>query len=219
MRKRKKPKDEAGILARTTAGRVKGYTRFAQVVREHEELGSGASSKEAWYDKVHSESTVQGRLAAMVLEQIEGNPSTVIDFGCGTGLSGLPFIERGYSVDGIDFSAKMAGEAKKRGYRQVYSRNIATVPLRLKHPYDVAISCGVAGDWVPFDIVARKMAGAVHQNAVIGMTSDASATDIDKLERILRQSRFRILAGSINPGAEGKAIMQTEYYFVVAGRI
>ena len=218
--KRKNHVDETEILSRASAPPIKRFTRFSQVQREHNLLGTKVRGGRSMYDIEHGQSTAQKRLADKVLGIAGCQPEEtgVIDFGCGTGLSGAPFIEKGYTVDGVDFSPKMIEGAKEKGYRSVYARNLASGPLRLRQHYDIAISCGVAGDWIPAEILLRKMIGTLRQMSVIGFTSEASTTDMGVLERMLGQHRLEIAACTEEPGCEGKMIMPAKYYFVVAER-
>ena len=55
-------------------------------------------------------------LAAMIAALDGGKPrATVLDIGCGTGLSGLPFRARARRLIGLDLSAEMLARARDRG--------------------------------------------------------------------------------------------------------
>jgi len=73
----------------------------------------------------------------------------IIDIGCGSGLSGMPFIDAGFTVDGIDFSRKQLELARARGYRKTTCAS-AQLPLAdlVRERYDALISVGLYGDYV-----------------------------------------------------------------------
>lgn len=52
---------------------------------------------------------------AMVDELLAGAPASVLDVGCGTGLLGRSFHERGIPVLGVEPDAQMAGVARRHG--------------------------------------------------------------------------------------------------------
>lgn len=61
-----------------------------------------------------------GRCAAALAQFTEDMSAPVLDFGCGTGLSGLALKLAGFStIDGIDLSAEMLAQAADKG---VYRR-------------------------------------------------------------------------------------------------
>ncbi len=61
------------------------------------------------------------RAARLLAAQMSNLTIPILDFGCGTGISGVALNRAGFSViDGIDPSAEMlAGAGKKRVYRQL----------------------------------------------------------------------------------------------------
>jgi predicted TPR repeat methyltransferase len=62
-----------------------------------------------------------GRCAAALARHLEDKASPILDFGCGTGLSGLALAREGFTtIDGIDPSAEMLAQARSRGlYRNL----------------------------------------------------------------------------------------------------
>ncbi|NOE17180.1 methyltransferase domain-containing protein [Ruegeria atlantica] len=88
-----------------------------------------------------------GRVAA-ALWQFHPHPQTpILDFGCGTGLSGLALRAAGFEViDGIDPTPKMLEEAEAKGvYRTLTGFDITKpAPLR-RGAYSVITSIGVIG--------------------------------------------------------------------------
>ncbi|WP_420397827.1 class I SAM-dependent DNA methyltransferase [Nioella sp.] len=86
------------------------------------------------------------RRAAEALAGLGLSPDvTILDVGCGTGLSGVAFAKAGFSIfDGVDVSADMMAEAKKRG---IYRKLSVTEPGEAlpDGDYDVIAGVGVLG--------------------------------------------------------------------------
>ncbi len=61
-----------------------------------------------------------GRLAAALREHME--PGPILDYGCGTGISGVALAEAGFAtIDGTDISPEMLAAASDRGvYRKTW---------------------------------------------------------------------------------------------------
>ena len=61
------------------------------------------------------------RVAAALARHLEDNTTPVLDFACGTGLSGQALHNAGFScIDGIDLSEKMLSKARDKGvYRSL----------------------------------------------------------------------------------------------------
>ena len=83
-------------------------------------------------------------IAAVFAEYVADKAATVVDIGCGTGLTGVAAAAQGYStLDGIDISPEMLGEAGKKGlYRALIEADL-TGPLDIAdETYGAAISSG-----------------------------------------------------------------------------
>jgi len=52
-----------------------------------------------------------------VFRRYKAKPRTILDLGCGTGNHSVPLARRGYRVSGIDRSASMIAQAKKKASR------------------------------------------------------------------------------------------------------
>lgn len=72
----------------------------------------------------------------------------IMDFGCGTGLSGQALSSRGYArIDGLDISERMLQEAKKKGVYQNLVRADLTVRIGLADAsYEAAICVNAFGN-------------------------------------------------------------------------
>lgn len=85
--------------------------------------------------------------AAAMLREAIPLTGTVLDAGCGTGLTGRALREAGFSgaIDGIDLSPASLQEAGRRGiYRKLSPANLQDLPLSLAaNSYDGLICVGV----------------------------------------------------------------------------
>jgi predicted TPR repeat methyltransferase len=88
--------------------------------------------------------TAPGTIAAILGEHLPDTQASILDIGCGTGLTCRLLAERGFSkLDGIDLSVDMLGVARERGiYRELLQGDV-NQPLALETAsYDGAISSG-----------------------------------------------------------------------------
>ena len=75
--------------------------------------------------------------------QFNDNPqATVLDLGCGTGLSSEIFIEAGFEATGIDLSQKMLKEAKKLNFKQLVLQDLNDQNWRVTDKYDFIVALG-----------------------------------------------------------------------------
>ena len=88
--------------------------------------------------------TAPSSIAAILSEQLPDTQATVLDVGCGTGLTCRLLAERGFSqLDGIDLSQEMIEVARERGiYRNLLQGDV-NQPLQLESAsYDGVVSSG-----------------------------------------------------------------------------
>ena len=71
-----------------------------------------------------------GRCAAALAKYIPDASRPVLDFGCGTGLSGLAFRAAGFStIDGVDLTDEMMEQARATGaYRDLRRADMSVTP-------------------------------------------------------------------------------------------
>lgn len=83
-------------------------------------------------------------VAAIFAENVDDLGVQILDIGCGTGLAGLAVRELGFkTVDGIDISPEMLGQAAKKGIYTALIEADLTQPLGIAdNTYDAAISSG-----------------------------------------------------------------------------
>ena len=88
--------------------------------------------------------TAPGTIAAILSEHLPDTQASILDIGCGTGLTCRLLAERGFNkLDGIDLSVDMLGVARERGiYRDLLQGDV-NQPLAFETAsYDGAISSG-----------------------------------------------------------------------------
>lgn len=85
------------------------------------------------------------RLADALIHTGTPTEAHVLDYGCGTGLSGAALAARGYSlIDGTDISPEMLAEAEaKQIYGRLWLSEPDAPPALLSGSYDVFVAAGV----------------------------------------------------------------------------
>ncbi|THH38402.1 methyltransferase domain-containing protein [Aliishimia ponticola] len=87
------------------------------------------------------------RCAQALAEYVDDLSAPILDFGCGTGLSGAALAQAGFTaIDGVDLSADMLKQAAEK---QVY-RNLSTIeadspPVERPGQYTAIAAIGVIG--------------------------------------------------------------------------
>ena len=91
---------------------------------------------------------ISPQIAAQTLaERSRQRDVDIVDYGCGTGLVGEELVKQGFAtIDGVDISAGMLGQAREKGdYRNLVCSDL-TAPIALDDAvYDVAICVGSMG--------------------------------------------------------------------------
>ncbi|MDT8328297.1 MAG: class I SAM-dependent methyltransferase [Roseovarius sp.] len=106
---------------------------------------------------------IQGRCAKALFAKLPEPEAPVLDFGCGTGLSGLALKRAGFKVvDGIDPSPDMLAQARAKGvYRNLSSLDVTDKTPIPKGTCKAIATIGVIGPGaapVPtFDILMKAL--------------------------------------------------------------
>jgi SAM-dependent methyltransferase len=87
------------------------------------------------------------RCAKALAAQMPDQSRPILDFGCGTGLSGLALKLAGFAaIDGVDLSADMLKGARAKGvYRNLRQIKAGTAPTNTPGEYDAIAAIGVIG--------------------------------------------------------------------------
>lgn len=88
-----------------------------------------------------------GRIAAALARHVSDKTNPVLDFGCGTGLSGAALRLAGFEVvDGADMSPEMLTQAeRKQIYRKLFQLEVDQPWPFVKGDYVAICACGVIG--------------------------------------------------------------------------
>ncbi len=107
---------------------------------------------DAWSKSYDSEIRKNGyatprRCATALAKFASDLTAPVLDFGCGTGLSGLALKTAGFTtLDGVDLSADMLNGAQNRSiYRSLRQIQAAEQPVQLQGSYAAIAAIGVIG--------------------------------------------------------------------------
>lgn len=120
--------------------------------------------------KKHMNYTAYRRVPLLVMKHLHTRTSRILDLGCGTGLSSLPFFKKGFEVTGIDGSREMIERARKLPYQKLLCQNLET-RLRVRDKsFDAAVMVGVV-DYLddPANILAEVRKKLVD-DGVFGLT-------------------------------------------------
>jgi predicted TPR repeat methyltransferase len=64
------------------------------------------------------------KVPQLVINELGRRQATILDVGCGTGLSSLLFFEKGYDVTGIDGTSAMIRRARKLPYKKIIQQDL-----------------------------------------------------------------------------------------------
>lgn len=99
-------------------------------------------------DEIHRNGyATPARIAAALAKVCDDQAAPVLDFGCGTGLSGVALSQHGFSnIDGVDLSQDMLSQAHDRScYRDLLLIE-PDAPLDLEaYGYKSIVACGAIG--------------------------------------------------------------------------
>ncbi|WP_264213452.1 class I SAM-dependent DNA methyltransferase [Leisingera thetidis] len=104
-----------------------------------------------------------GRIAAALWKYLPEAETPVLDFGCGTGLSGLALRAAGFNVvDGLEPSPEMLAQARAKGaYRQLTQLDVADKAPVKPGSYRAIVGCGLltkgAAPPATFDVIMRAL--------------------------------------------------------------
>jgi predicted TPR repeat methyltransferase len=87
--------------------------------------------------------TAHVEVPQLVINALGHRRANILDLGCGTGLSSLPFLERGWQVTGIDGTNSMLHRAQELPYLELIQQDLES-PWRVRdRSFDGIVMIGV----------------------------------------------------------------------------
>jgi len=96
-------------------------------------------------------------MARLVIGALRTKQPTILDLGCGTGLSSLPFLQRGWRVTGIEGTRAMIRQARKLPFTKIVEQDLESPWRVADRSFDAIVMVGV------MEYIARP--GAVFRQA------------------------------------------------------
>jgi len=148
---------------------------------------------DAWaqsYDQEVAENgyVTPGRVAKAMADHIADKSVPLLDYGCGTGLSGLALRTHGFEqVDGMDPSDDMIAQARSKAcYRELITLGLED-PAPIKQPYMAITAIGVIGTGAApastFDVILK----ALPKGGILGVSLNDHALAEKTYEGALNQ--------------------------------
>ncbi|ATG43287.1 Methyltransferase domain protein [Phaeobacter piscinae] len=155
-----------------------------------------------------------GRIAAALAEVQSDMSEPVLDFGCGTGLSGLALRRQGFqTIDGMEPSGEMLEQARAKGaYRHLTQIEVTETQPIAKGAYRLITGCGVLGTGAAPPAVFDMIMHALPQSGLFVFSYNDHALEdpayTGKLNEWLDCSAARLLSrehGDHLPGIDLKS--------------
>ncbi len=138
-----------------------------------------------------------GRIAEALAAALPDKASSILDFGCGTGVSGRALLERGFTVvDGTDVSAEMIAQAEGQGiYRKLWQSEPGVLDVKPGDYVAIAAMGVISSGAAPPDTLAMVLS-ALGKGGLLAMSyNDPTLGDqkyIDALEVAISGGLARI---------------------------
>lgn len=127
------------------------------------------------------------RVAKALAKFVPDRTTPILDFGCGTGLSGLALRQAGFAqIDGMDPNSEMLAQARtKQAYRNLIETDIAD-ETPIPHDTYAAISAiGVIGTGAAPADVLHTLMKALPKGGLLGLSLNDHALADPSYERAL----------------------------------
>jgi SAM-dependent methyltransferase len=109
-----------------------------------------------WYDAEFATTELGLSAREVVLRLLGDGPGLLLDVGCGGGAHAVAFVERGWTVTGVDVSSAQLELARARGI-EVAEADAAALPFE-NASFDAAVSMFTHTDVGDFAAVMREIA-------------------------------------------------------------
>lgn len=98
---------------------------------------------------------------------LENKKYNILDLGCGTGLSGAPFLNVAETLTGVDISGNMLAQAKAKGYyTHLIENDIFSALKQLTKTYDLILSVDVLVYFGDLDKLFEKVVAKLNPDAL-----------------------------------------------------
>jgi predicted TPR repeat methyltransferase len=132
---------------------------------------------------------------------------TILDLGCGTGLSGLALVDFASVLTGIDLSEKMIAKAKERGcYDTLVVGDVVQFMTAIQQPLDMLIAADVLTYMGELEPLFKAAAGCLGEGGIFCFSTERSekpgyhlrntgryAHHLDYIDALARRSGFKML--------------------------
>jgi predicted TPR repeat methyltransferase len=213
---------DGDLLLKTKWGRAGTYLDYEDVkaffdvwARHPDQDVAGSVSYEADLNDCYFGPRV---VAELLLAELDSRKKRILDIGCGTGLVGLPLIEAGHVLYGVDLSREMLDLAVEKGYADVYAGDVLVDTLPWKSEFDVLISVGVIGEWVPAIPLLERTIVHLAESSVIALSLETMHSDPHGIADFLAGNGFRVAHLSKQLGLNHPVYEEELYYYLVASR-
>lgn len=145
------------------------------------------------------------RCAEALARHLTDRAAPVLDFGCGTGLSGIALRAAGFTVlDGVDLSADMLEQARSKSiYRKLALAEAGDPPPGETGSYAAIAAIGVIGAGAaPISVFDTLMAALAPGGLLVWSFNDHALEDPEnegKLNRYLDAGKARLLFQEYGP--------------------
>ena len=145
-----------------------------------------------------------GRIAEALAATLPDKATPILDFGCGTGVSGRALLERGFTVvDGTDVSAEMIAQAEGQGlYRKLWQSEPGVLDVKPGDYAAIAAMGVISSGAAPPDTLAVVL-NALGKGGLLALSyNDPTLADrlyLDALEAATDGGLARIVFEEYGP--------------------
>lgn len=158
-----------------------------------------------------------GRIASALRDAGADTAAPVLDFGCGTGLSGIALRSAGFAViDGMDISPEMIAKADAKGaYRQLWQVDPGTMGDVARGDYRTITATGVVSLGAAPPETLDMLLDALEPGGLLALSyNDATLEDTaytGKLAEVLAAARAELAFEEHGPHLTAKDMSSTVY--------
>ncbi len=110
------------------------------------------------------------RIPQEMLQVYKPETATVLDLGCGTGLSAAAFFDKNYQVHGVDISPEMLKQAKKYPFTSLKCADLESNKWDYKEKFDFISCVGVMEFIKKPEAFLKRCKENLKENGILGIT-------------------------------------------------